>query len=60
MGGDYKGMRATEFIHFLNNDLIDDELYTHIEIRDLETKKIKEVYKEIRKKYRKSIKKKNS
>jgi hypothetical protein len=48
-------MRATEFIDFLNSDVIDDELYSHIEVRDSEGK-LKENYKEIRKKYRKDTK----
>lgn len=49
-------MRATEFIDFLNRDTIDDVQYSHIEIRDLDTGKIKEVYKNARKEYRKNIK----
>ena len=48
-------MRATEFIHFLNNDVIDDELYTHIEIRNLENGKLKESYKKIRKNIEKML-----
>jgi|7_EtaG_2_1085326.scaffolds.fasta_scaffold24506_7 hypothetical protein len=49
-------MRATEFIDFLNSDVIDDEPYTHIEIRDLEDGKLKKSYKKLRKEYRKNIK----
>ncbi len=45
-------MRLTEFIHFLNSDVIDDELYSHLEIRDSDGK-IKKEYKDIRKEYRK-------
>ena len=48
-------MRATEFIDFLNSDVIDDELYSHIEIRGSEGK-LKKDYKKLRKKYRKNIK----
>jgi|TARA_Y100000401_G_scaffold31194_1_gene22776 hypothetical protein len=48
-------MRATEFLDFLNSDVIDDELYSHIEIRGSEGK-LKKDYKKLRKKYRKNIK----
>ena len=44
-------MRATEFLDFLNSDVIDDELYSHIEIRGSEGK-LKKDYKKLRKKYR--------
>ena len=47
-------MRATEFLDFLNSDVIDDELYSHIEIRGSEGK-LKKDYKKLRKKYRKNI-----
>ena len=48
-------MRATDFLDFLNSDVIDDELYSHIEIRGSECK-LKKDYKKLRKKYRKNIK----
>ena len=48
-------MYCLKFLDFLNSDVIDDELYSHIEIRGSEGK-LKKDYKKLRKKYRKNIK----
>ena len=53
-------MRATEFLDFLNRKKIDADThdrYSHFEYRDLETGKILEPYKKIRRDYKKIAKK---
>ena len=52
MGRGIERMRLTEFIDFMNRDDISDCNYSHLEIT--------ESMKKARKKYRKSIKKKDS
>ena len=52
MGRGIERMRLTEFIDFINRDDISDCNYSHLEIT--------ESIKKARKKYRKSIKKKDS